>query len=200
MRKKAERGDHSPPSAFSLYHASPYVGLLPRCPVCGYVTGSVKRKVVPAPGSLSTPMAPPFASTMPWAMARPRPAPPTVPSRVLQNRSKTRSRVAASMQQPVSLTGSATTPPAAAPARASDAPLRRRWNRRRGSPGWRVPAVLRVGAGGRCFPAAGSETRRAPLWRTSPGRDSVRPAAVRFRRPAPVSPSGRPPRRRRSRP
>jgi hypothetical protein len=52
--------------------------------------GKVKKNVLPAPVSLRTPMQPPWASTIPLAMARPRPAPLRRPESARQNRSKMR--------------------------------------------------------------------------------------------------------------
>lgn len=54
-------------------------------------TGSVKRKVEPSPGVLSTQMRPPWASTRPLQMASPRPAPRLSRASACQKRSNTRS-------------------------------------------------------------------------------------------------------------
>ena len=60
-------------------------------------------KRLPRPGVLSTAIAPPCAETMPCTTASPSPVPcPT--GLVVKNGSKTRSRVASSMPQPLSLT------------------------------------------------------------------------------------------------
>ncbi len=45
-------------------------------PRCLYSASKVKKKHVPWPGTLSTPIRPPCASTIPRAMAKPKPAPP----------------------------------------------------------------------------------------------------------------------------
>ncbi len=70
--------------------------------------------VVPRPGSLSTQMVPPLCVTIPKTVARPSPV-PWPSGLVVKNGSKIRSRVAASIPIPVSLTASRTCGPGRTP-------------------------------------------------------------------------------------
>ena len=54
----------------------------------GFAIGSEKKKVVPAPNRLSTHGFPPWASTSPFTMLRPKPIPERLLRWACQNRSK----------------------------------------------------------------------------------------------------------------
>ena len=73
-------------------------------------TGNAKWKRDPCPGALSTPTAPPCASTIPFTMASPRPVPKRAVSRACQKRSKTWGRCSARRPGPVSATEKTTEP------------------------------------------------------------------------------------------
>jgi hypothetical protein len=66
--------------------------------------GNVKWNAVPRPDSLSAQIRPPWASTMPLAMDRPRPRPGCFVVPVCQNRSKIALRCSSAMPGPVSVT------------------------------------------------------------------------------------------------
>ena len=70
--------------------------------------GNVKENMLPLPGSLSTQMRPPCASTMPRAMARPSPVPRPAVRCDCQNRSKTRGCSSSGIPTPVSVTVTST--------------------------------------------------------------------------------------------
>src|SRR5436190_20319095 len=80
----------------------------------GYIdlVGSVKTKVLPSPGSLSTQMRPPCSSISRFESARPSPVPSpcSTPVSDCWNSSKIRSRSSGSIPGPVSATATRTSP------------------------------------------------------------------------------------------
>src|SRR3954463_10159671 len=83
--------------------------------------GNQTSKVVPAPGALSTEMAPACERTMPWTAAKPRPRPVDL---VVKKGSKILARVAPDIPQPVSETLRRTYSPSTRPRdRPADSPV-----------------------------------------------------------------------------
>src|SRR6185369_2128776 len=77
----------------------------------GLAPATVKKNVLPAPGSLSTQILPPWASTRHWEMYRPSPSPRRSFLPTCQKRSKMASSLSWSMPTPESRTEKRTSPP-----------------------------------------------------------------------------------------
>src|SRR5262249_32617565 len=83
---------------------------LPPFPRALSALGSVNQKVLPFPGSLSTPMSPPWLRTISLAMERPKPVPLELVPGTRKNFSKIRSWYSFAIPVPVSATAKRTVP------------------------------------------------------------------------------------------